>query len=65
MGDVVNLRQARKARDRRQAEQAAAEARARHGRTKHQRTLEEAEADRLAQKIEQSRRDPSASDPET
>jgi len=64
MGDVVNLRQARKARDRRQAEQAAVEARARHGRTKHQRALEDAEANRLAQRIEQSRRDPAAGDPE-
>lgn len=64
MGDVVNLRQARKARDRRQAQQAAAEARARHGRTKQQRALEDAEADRLARTIEQSRRDTPSSDPE-
>lgn len=64
MGDIVNLRQARKARARRQAEQAAAEARARHGRTKGQCALEDAEAERLAHKIEQSRRDPAAKDDE-
>ena len=58
MGDVINLRQARKARDRKTAGQAAAEARALHGRTKAQRKLEQAEAERLARRIEQSRRGP-------
>ena len=57
MGDVINLRQARKARDRRAAEQAANEARARHGRTKAERALEKAEAERATRNIEQSRRE--------
>jgi tRNA-dihydrouridine synthase len=60
MGDVVNLRQARKARDRKAAAQAAAEARALHGRTKAQKAVEKAEAERLARVIEQSRREPPA-----
>lgn len=60
MGDVINLRQARKARDRKAAEQAAAEARVLHGRTKAQKAVEKAEAERLARAIEQSRRDPPA-----
>ena len=57
MGDVVNLRQARKARDREAAVQAAAEARALHGRTKAQRALENAEAERLARTVDQARRE--------
>jgi hypothetical protein len=64
MGDVINLRQAGKERDRRLAEQTAAEARARHGRTKDQRALEKAEADRFARIVDQSRRDAPAGDPE-
>jgi hypothetical protein len=64
MGDVINLRQARKARDRRLAEQAAAEARARHGRSKGERALEQAEADRLARTVDHSRRDIPPADPE-
>jgi tRNA-dihydrouridine synthase len=60
MGDVVNLRQARKARDRKAAAQAAAEARALHGRTKAQKAVEKAEAERLGRVIEQSRREPPA-----
>ena len=55
MGDVINLRQARKARDRKVAEQAAAEARALHGRTKAQRKLEKAEAEKLARTVDQAK----------
>lgn len=55
MGDVINLRQARKARDRRVAGQAAAKARALHGRTKAQRKLEKAEAAKLARAVDQSK----------
>lgn len=55
MGDVVNLRQARKARDRKAAEQAAAEARALHGRTKAQRKLETGEAEKLARTVDQAK----------
>jgi tRNA-dihydrouridine synthase len=57
MGDIVNLRQARKARDRKLAEQAAAEARALHGRTKGQRVAEKAEAERLAKAVAASKLD--------
>ena len=62
MGDVINLRQARKARDRKAAEQAAAEARALHGRTKGQKAVEKAEAERLAKVVEQSRIESSETD---
>ena len=62
MGEVVNLRQARKARDRKTAQQTAAEARALHGRTKAQKAIEKAEAVRLARAIEQSRRQDRAED---
>jgi hypothetical protein len=62
MGDVINLRQARKARDRKAAGQAAAEARALHGRTRAQRALEQAEAERLARAVEQRRLEPPTQD---
>lgn len=58
MGDVINLRQARKARDRKLAEQAAAEARSLHGRTKGQRKLEKAEAEKLARTVDQAKLEP-------
>lgn len=57
MGDVVNLRQARKAKRRSDATQAAQEARVRHGRTKAQKLAEVQEADRLARTLANSRRD--------
>jgi hypothetical protein len=57
MGDVINLRQARKARDRKVAAQAASEARARHGRTKAERALEKAEAEKLDRAIDQAKLD--------
>lgn len=62
MGEIVNLRQARKARGRKAAEQAAAEARSRHGRTKGQRAKEQNEAKRLARTLDQSRREPAPAD---
>lgn len=62
MGDVINLRQARKARDRKAAGQAAAEARALHGRTKAQRKREQAEVERLSRTLDQSRLEPPSSD---
>jgi len=58
MGEVVNLRQARKSRERKAAEQAAAEARAMHGRTKAQRKLEKAEAETLAKAVAQAKLEP-------
>lgn len=63
MGDVINLRQARKARDRKAAEQTAAEARALHGRTKGQRAVEKAELERLTKAVEQSKRETRESEP--
>ncbi len=60
MGDLVNLRQARKAKQRRDAEQAAGAARARHGRTKAQKLADAQDADRLARTLANSRRDRSA-----
>ena len=49
MGDVVNLRQVRKAKARVEKDAQAAENRARHGQTKHERTLNKA-LDRLGGK---------------
>jgi hypothetical protein len=57
MGDVINLRQARKARDRKAAGQAAAEARALHGRTKAQRKREQAEGEKLSRTLDQAKLD--------
>lgn len=57
MADIVNLRQARKARDRAQATQKAAENRAKFGRTKAQKHRDAAEAERAARAIDGARRD--------
>ena len=57
MGDVINLRQARKWRDRRVAEGRAAENRARYGMTKAEKAGARDEADRLARQVEGARRD--------
>ena len=58
MAEIVNLRQARKARKRAQDQQAAAENRARFGETKELRTLRLREAERLDHQVDQARRDP-------
>ena len=55
MGDVINLRRARKAKQRHEAEQKAAQARALHGRTKSERAVGKAEKDRFERHVEQSR----------
>jgi hypothetical protein len=47
MGDVVNLRRARKAKARTQSAEAAAENRVRHGRTRLQREVEQQEVSRI------------------
>jgi hypothetical protein len=57
MGDVINLRRARTARQRAESAQAATEARALHGLTKSARTTIEADQSRLARRVEQSRRE--------
>ena len=58
MSEVINLRLARKARARTQAQQQAEENRARHGQTKAARQLASAETARAANALEQTRREP-------
>ena len=55
MGDVVNLRRARKAKVRKAAQATAAANRARFGRTKAERHADEAEAARLASVLDGAR----------
>ncbi len=62
MAEIVNLRIARKARDRAKAEQEAAENRAKFGRTKAVKQKERADAEREARGLEGARRE---IDPET
>lgn len=57
MAEIVNLRLARKARDRRNAEQQASENRAKFGRTKAEKAKQKAEAGREASKLEGLRLD--------
>jgi hypothetical protein len=57
MADVVNLRQARKAKARRDKEATAAANRALHGRTKAQRAAEAAERARAEQLLDGAKRD--------
>lgn len=56
MGDVINLRQARKARKRADDALSAEANRAKHGRTKAEKTLAEAERKRLEATVEGARR---------
>ena len=56
MGDVINLRLARKAQARRTAAQTASENRARHGRTLGERQRDDAELRRLERTVEGARR---------
>lgn len=58
MGDIVNLRQARKRHDRKAAEDRAAENRARYGMTKAEKARARDEAERLARRIDGAWRDP-------
>lgn len=57
MAEVINLRLARKSRQRADAAARAAENRARHGRSKGERARDETEAERLARRIEGARRE--------
>ena len=59
MAEVINLRQARKAKARADAQQAAASNRAKHGQTKAGRTQVKAEAERLARTIDGAKLEPS------
>ena len=58
MADIVNLRQARKARKRVEQERAAEENRRAFGRTKAERQLQKTERERAARAIEAHRREP-------
>lgn len=60
MGDVVNLRLARKRMARAERERAADENRIRHGRTKTERSTAEAADERLRRLHEAHRREPAA-----
>jgi hypothetical protein len=57
MGDPVNLRQARKARERSAREAEAAANRALHGRTKAERAAEATERDRAGKLLDGARRE--------
>jgi hypothetical protein len=58
MAEIINLRMARKARNRAQATQQANENRAKFGRTKSQKAAERVESERAVRVIEGLRRDP-------
>ena len=58
MGDVVNLRRMRKARQRTEKEAAAAQNRARYGRTRAEREKAAAEAEISARRLDGVRRTP-------
>jgi Domain of unknown function (DUF4169) len=55
MGDIVNLRTARKQAKRRQAEQKAASNRLAHGRSKLERTLEQSRSEKARKSLDQHR----------
>lgn len=57
MAEIVNLRLARKARDRDVAAGKAVENRARHGRNKAERARDAAEAERLARTVDGAKRE--------
>lgn len=58
MGDVINLNQVRKARQRQEKSRTASENRAKFGRTKADRQREAAEADRIARELAGKRSSP-------
>lgn len=58
MADVINLRQARKARKRADDERLAEANRARHGRTKGEKGIADADRRKLDQTLEGARREP-------
>jgi hypothetical protein len=55
MGDIVNLRTARKQAKRREAEQKAASNRLTHGRSKRERTLEQSQSEKARKSLDQHR----------
>ena len=58
MADIINLRQARKQKQRADKDQQAAENRAKHGRTKGEKQREAADADRVRRQVDQSKLTP-------
>jgi Domain of unknown function (DUF4169) len=58
MGDVINLRNARKQVKRRGAEQKAASNRLSHGRPKTERTLEQSQSDKIERNLDAHRIEP-------
>lgn len=62
MAEIINLRMARKARDRANARQRAHENRARHGISAAERKSVEREKERAQQALEQNRREPPLTD---
>lgn len=62
MAEIVNLRRARKARERAQEEATAAENRLRFGRTKTERKTEKAKEELRAKRLDQHRREPGRDD---
>lgn len=58
MAQIINLRQARKARKRGEAEQQAAENRAKYGRTKAQKASDRREAEQRATELDGKRLEP-------
>jgi hypothetical protein len=57
MAEIVNLRMARKAKERAQAEQQAAENRAKFGRTKAQKAKDREETERATRSLDGARRE--------
>jgi hypothetical protein len=58
MAELINLRQARKARGRAESERKAVENRAAHGRSKAEKTVAKAEAERERAKLDGAKREP-------
>ncbi|MBW8755185.1 MAG: DUF4169 family protein [Sphingomonadales bacterium] len=58
MAEIVNLRLARKARKRSEAEQQAAANRSKHGETKGEKLRRQQEAERLARRVDGAKREP-------
>jgi len=61
--DIINLRRARKAKERREAEATASENRANFGRAKAERQASRAEKDLAARRLDANRREPSGDEP--
>lgn len=63
--EILNLRKARKAKQRRESEAHAGENRAKFGRTKHEREAQQAAQDLADRRLDALRRDPDSEEPGT